>query len=202
MELHQLIEQFNSGGVTEKTASAAPASGATDDLKAALQDALGAGEQTKEAAAAGNPIDDLMKLAAELSGMDKEADVAHAKICGAAFADSAASRWHQLKLAMEQAGHTNAQTSFGEVLKTAALQGYQETAGLLGKRAASQEVDLDMLVKAAEAGDPNAQAHLEKLSAEYVEGQMEALDDIHATAVNEFLKGAAEVRTLVEASAR
>jgi hypothetical protein len=207
MELHQLIEQFNSGGVSEKTASAASASdkkaGATDDLKSALQDALGAGEQKKEAAAAGNPIDDLMKLAEELSGMDKEADVAHAKLCGAAFADSAAQRWHQLKLAMEQNGHANTQTSLGEAMKAAALQGYQQTSGLLGKAASAEpEVDLETLVKAAEAGHPGAQEYLEKLSAEYVDGQMIALDDIHATAANEFLKGAAEVRVLVESVAR
>jgi len=206
MELQQLIEQFNAGGSTEKTASAASASGektgATDDLGAALKDALGAEEQTKEAAAAGNPVDDLMKLAAELSGMDKEADIAHAKLCGTAFADSAAQRWHQLKLAMAQEGHANPQTSLGEAMKAAAQQGYLEAAGVLGKQAAAEpEIDLDMLVKAAEAGNPDAQEYLEKLSAEYVDGQMAALDDIHATAANEFLKGAAEVRVLVDAAA-
>jgi len=66
---------------------------------------------------------------------------------------------------------------------------------------ASDDELLDELVKQAEAGDPQAQEYLQKIATEmYEAGQSAALEEVHKTASEEFLKGAGEVQVLVYAA--
>lgn len=203
MELQQLIEQFNEGSGSEKTAGEAPAAdNTTEDLKKALGDVLESGQQKEAAAAAaeGNPIDGLMKMAEELSGMDKESEEAHVRNMAVAFADTAHRRWNELN---EKVGSVLETSPLADAIKLAALQGHTDASAALAgqEKEASDEEVLAELVKKAEAGDPQAQAYLQKLAAkEYGAGQSAALEEVHKTASEEFLKGAAEVQVLVKAA--
>lgn len=200
MELQQLIEQFGESG-SEKTAGVVPAASAnTEDLKRALGAVLESGQQKEAAAAAGDPIDGLMKLAEELSGMDKEAEEAHVRNMAVAFADSAHRRWHELN---EKVGSVIEDSPLADAVKLAALQGHEDaTLALQGHhKQASDEDVFGEIVKLAEMGDPEAQEYLYKVAAEeYEAGQEAALNEVHKLASQEFLKGAAEVQVLVHAS--
>lgn len=197
MDLQNLIEQFNTNTGSTKTASAPEPKPSTDALKSALGEVLG-GAQEKTAAASGNPVDDLMKMAAELSGIDKEAEVSMARTLGEAFADSAHRRWNELNT---KVGEALEQSSLANAIKLAAQQGYTAANYAMGEQktaSLSQEDVLTEIVKMAEAGDADAQGYLQKLAAEeYTAGQEAALQDVHKIAAQEFLKGAAEVQVLV-----
>jgi hypothetical protein len=206
MELQQLIEQFNEGSGSEKTAAEeAPATGAegttTEDLKGALGEVLESGQQKEAAAAEGNPVDDLMKMASELTDLDKEAEEASVRNLGVAFADSAHRRWNELN---EKVGNVLETSPLADAVKLAAQQGHADASAALQQgqqKEASAEEKLQQIVKLAEAGDAEAQAYLQKLAAaEYEEGQKAALQEAHKTASAEFLKGAAEVQVLVKLS--
>ena len=101
--LEQLLETFETPK-QEKTASEAPK--VDVPLKDALTDAL---KGTEKKAEEKSPVDDLLKVAADLAEQEKTAEVKHAEICGAAFADAAVQRF----------------AAFDAQLKTAAAQGYE-----------------------------------------------------------------------------
>jgi len=200
MELQQLIEQFNpEGSGSEKTASegdaAAPVN--TDELKGALGDLLEEGQQKEAAVAEGNPIDGLVKMAEELTELDKEAEESHVRNLAIAFADSAHRRWNELN---EKVGSVIDTSPLADAVKLAAQQGHADaTEALQGQqKEASQEEQFQQIVKLAEAGDAEAQEFLQKLAAEeYEAGQQAALEEVHKTASVEFLKGAGEVQALL-----
>jgi len=124
MELQQLIEQFNEGSGSEKTAGETSATGdTTEDLKKALGDVLESGQRKEAAAAEGNPIDGLMKMAEELSGMDKESEEAHVRNMAVAFADTAHRRWNELN---EKVGSVLETSPLADAIKIAALQGHAD----------------------------------------------------------------------------
>jgi hypothetical protein len=237
MELQQLIEQFSDSSGNEKTASEGPKGSSMQDttttagLKDALSNVLESGQQ-KTASEQGNPVNDLMKLAEELSGVDKEAEEALARTLGMAFADSAHRRWSELN---EKVGAVTpaptADASVDSAVKVATLQGYQDATQILNQEKVAEDTDalvkeaavqgyndaqeaiansdssqekmassdaLEMLVKQAEAGDQESQYYLQKISAEYEDGQEAALQTIHKVASEEFLKGAAETQILIQ----
>jgi hypothetical protein len=201
MELQQLIEQFNEGSGSEKTAGETSATGdTTEDLKKALGDVLESGQRKEAAAAEGNPIDGLMKMAEELSGMDKESEEAHVRNMAVAFADTAHRRWNELN---EKVGSVLETSPLADAIKIAALQGHADASAAFSdqQKEASDDELLDELVKQAEAGDPQAQEYLQKIATEmYEAGQSAALEEVHKTASEEFLKGAGEVQVLVYAA--
>ena len=201
MELQQLIGQFNSEGPSsEKTASegGATATTNTDELQGALNELLEEGQQKEAAAAEGNPVEGLMKLAEELTDLDKEAEESHVRNLAVAFADSAHRRWSELN---EKVGSVIQDDALADAVKLAALQGHADaTAALEGQyKEASEEEQFEQIVKLAEAGDPEAQEFLQKVAAEeYEAGQEAALEEVHKTASAEFLKGAGEVQVLID----
>lgn len=227
MELGQIIDNLKNDSETEKVANDDTSKTPTptqnksaEELSGALANALQTeGEQSKQASGGNeNPVDDLLKMASEMAGMDKEAEDATARNLGIAFADSAHRRWNELN---EKVG--NVLDPLAEAVKIAAVQGYEDTDEEMLKQAAleqgyvdanavlnehqktasasgdmSDEQVLEQLVKHAEAGDQEAQQYLHKIAAEYEAGSEAALQTAHNVASEEFLKGAAEVQVLAQ----
>ena len=85
----------------EKVASEIPKADAP--LKNALETAL---KGTEKKAEEKNPVNDLLKVAAELAEQEKTAEIQQAALCGAAFADAQIQRYAaydaQLKMAAAQ----------------------------------------------------------------------------------------------------
>ena len=212
MNLDQVIKDMEASSGLEKEA-AAPNTEA--DLTAALEKAATA-PVAETSADSGNVVESLMKMATQMAGTEKEAEVAHMALCGQAFADAAVSRleqWEgQAKNAMAQAPQAQAQPEINEeeLVKAAAEFGYKET---MEKVAAAQQkaetadpeaeklaeavsrMSDDELVKvAAEAG---YQETLEKVAADFKAGEDQALQEVHDTAATEFLKGAAETEKML-----
>lgn len=208
MEFGKLIESIQASD-TEKTA-AAPVEGmdASKALEAALEKVAASAPQ--QAPAAGDPVDDLMKIASDLAGTEKEAELQHAALLGHAFADSAIGTWAAYdaelsKTASEQGVEVN------EQVKSAALQGYYDTVAALnaapeGEKVAAEDEEIEVLVKQAEAQGytrDDVYAALNELntktaSDQFVMGQQAAVDEVYATAYNEFMKGAAVAATVIE----
>ncbi len=208
MEFGKLIEsiQANDG---EKTAAAPPEeTDAGKALEAALEKVAASAPQ--ENPSAGDPVDDLMKIASDLAGTEKEAELQHAALLGHAFADSAIGTWAAYdaelsKKASEQGVEVN------EQVKEAALRGYHDTVAALnapnGEKVASDDLEVEALVKQGEAqGYTREQVHaaLQDLSTktaedQFVMGQQAAVDEVYASAYNEFVKGAAVAATVIDA---
>lgn len=195
MELAQLLDQMEKGVSSEKTASVSIKSG-DEALKESLAETLAATTQEAEktASASSDPVDDLKKIAADLAGTEKSAELEHAKALGSAFADAVLNKFAAYDAELRK---TASQTTpeLEEAIKAAAAQGYQDTNAVLQQ----QSPYLDQLEKAAAAGDPNAQAQLQKIAEEeYTAGQNQALEDVHNLAATEFMKGAMEVGELLK----
>lgn len=206
MDLEQVLKQMQ-GSAQEKTASTSPQ---TTDAK--LQGALAAAvEKTAAAvtpapATAGDPIQDLLKVAETIAGSEKEAELAHAAMLGTMFAEAAVAKFAafdaQVKIAAAQEAQTQRSAAPNEqLLKAAAEAGYREA---MQQVAAAQEQEKmagasdDELVKmAAEQG---YQDTMEKIAVEqYKAGHDTAMQEVHQVAMGEFLKGAAETEMLLNA---
>ncbi len=161
----------------EKTASA-PA------LVAALHEALKPAEKTASEQANKSPVDDVMKVAQELAGAEKEAALKEAQILGAAFADSAIARLNEWnKTAAEMLVNT-----------PAPVQGN----ATFGKFAADNQ---ELVQQAAKLGYEQAKAELEKQAEDsYVQGYNDTVETIHKTAALEFLKAASVTAEIIQAS--
>jgi hypothetical protein len=73
---------------TTKVANATASAGQSSALSGAIADAMASVGQTKVAAnGATQPKNDLLKIAEQTLGLDKEADIKHAEQMGSAFAD-------------------------------------------------------------------------------------------------------------------
>ncbi len=180
MDLETTIERMEAEEGQMKSAAALPASPAKTNLDAALEKAAAAPAPATPVVQEMDAVDALMKTANALAGTEKEADIAHAAICGQAFADGAIS-----KLAAYDA---QVQRAVLETTKQAAAVG-----------APAAQSDDDLIKAAAEQG---YQDTLEKMSAEYQSGHDDALQQVHDQAATEFLKGAAEVEALVDIAAQ
>lgn len=196
MDLQQVIAQLEAQDQT-KTAAAVPLASVEARLQGALADTL---EKTAASVtpptATDDPVAGLMKMASELAGSEKEAELALANMLGQAFADGALAKFAaydaQVKIAMSQ-------QSSGEptedLLKQAAEYGYNLAVQQMQEQQGSSN-DL-LMKKAAEAG---YNAVVEKVAAsQFEDGFNTEVANIHTVACGEFLKGAAETEMLLNA---
>lgn len=162
----------------EKTSSA-PA------LVNALHEALKPAEKTASETPAKSPVDDVMKVAQELAGAEKEAAIKEAQILGAAFADSAIARLNEWnKTAAEMLVSAPAATTV--------------PSSDFGKFAQDNQA---LVQQAAKLGYEQAKAELEKQAEEsYVQGYNDTVETIHKTAALEFLKAASITAEIIKAS--
>lgn len=179
MKIDRILAGIRESQNAEKVASAAPAPAATPapEKQAALVNALNealAPAEKVAAAAPTSPVNDVMKVAAEIAQAEQGVAVKEAQLLGTAFADAAISRiaeWNKTAAAMLNNGEKLAGSS-DEQLKQAALAGYEQA-------------KKDMEKEAEEA---------------YVQGYNDTVEAIHKTAADEFLKAAALTRQIIQAS--
>jgi hypothetical protein len=188
MDLDKLIADMEAQKVTTKTASENAAPSTDTRLQEALATAL---EKTAAVApapvSADDPVMNLMKMATQLAGAEKESELAHANLCGQAFVDGmlakAAMYDAQVKTAMAQ--QTLPPVAYysenATTLKTAAEQGYNDA----------------LLKVAAEQGYADAQQKIAE--AQFEDGFNTQVKEIHDLACGEFMKGAAETEVLLNA---
>ncbi len=194
MELAKLIEKLEVGPTSEKTASDAPST--ETNLKTALTDSLAgiAPATEKVASAETDAVESLKKIASDLAGTDKQAEVAQVTALASAFADTVLNKFAAYDAALPQVNEDPSELV--DALKTAAAQGYSDTAQALQGGEGDPLMELE---KAAAAGDPEAYAVLEKYAAEQFDaGQNQALADVQAQAASEFVKGAQEISVLIQ----
>jgi hypothetical protein len=106
MKIEQVLANIR-GSQTEKTAAEKPvvapaaktASVPTDALKGALADALKTSEKTASEQKQPGPVEDVMKVAAEMANAEKDVAVKEAQLLGAAFYDGVMSRAAQFQKA-------------------------------------------------------------------------------------------------------
>jgi hypothetical protein len=199
MDLAKVIEQLEAQDLQKTAAAVAPPS-----VEARLQGALAA---TLEKTAASvtppsgsdDPVQGLMKMASELAGSEKEAELALANMLGQAFADGALAKFAaydaHVKIAMAQEIESNQDET---LVKSAAEQGYSDVMTLAAQVEQEKIAGLDdeSLVKvAAEQGYNDV---MEKVAeAQFEHGFNEQVGEIHTVACGEFLKGAAETEVLL-----
>lgn len=185
----------------EKTASAAapaaapsgtaPSSNdAGERLKQALAEAIAPAPQSKTAAAS-SPVEDLTKIAADLSKAEHETITKEAQLYGAALCDGFMARAAQYKEAAAKAGPA-------PVAKTAAVAG--EGTGDFEKFAAENP---ELVKEAAELGFTATMGQLEKLAeAAYAKGWNVTVQQIHKAASDCFVAGFKDTVAIMESAAR
>ena len=207
MEFGKLIDTLGTGEAQEKTASAPTPDNQTEKaLEVALEKVAAA---APESTASGDPTDDLMKMASDLAGVEKEAEVQHAALLGQAFADAALGTWAAYDADLRKTASESA-AGVNEQVKSAALQGYRDTVAALNKggqdeKTASSE-EIENLVKQAEAQGYSREEALKaiqdlntKTAEEQFEvGQNAAMNEMYTTAYNEFMKGASVTHNILE----
>jgi hypothetical protein len=226
MNFDTLLETLENSG-TEKTAAAQSTQGPDRALQAALQSTLAKSASISgPSPLASSPIDDLEKLAEEIAGTEKEAEVIHAANMGRAFADAAINEFSvanakvaQFQAQMPVAPIAPAAPVDGEVdnaIKLAAEIGYSDAKEAVAETvfteklaSASSSYEKDELIKiAAQAGreDLLIKSAAEKgyqdtqvkiAEAQYTQGENDALREVHKVASDEFLKGAQEANILI-----
>lgn len=184
MKIDRILAGIRESQAAEKTASEATSTPApavekkasNAALVNALNEALAAPEKTASEAPAGSPVNDVMKVAAEIAQAEQQVAVKEAQLLGAAFADAAVARmaeWNKTAAAMlNNAGAEKMAAPSDDLLKQAAQMGYEQ-----------------------------AKADLEKQAEEsYVKGYNDTVEAIHKTAAEEFLKAAAVTANIIKAS--
>lgn len=185
----------------EKTASAvAPASTPTgsapstgdagERLKQALKEATAPEPQAKTASQA-SPVEDLTKIAADLSKAEHEAITKEAQLYGAALCDGFMARAAQYKEAAERVAPAPA----APTAKTAAAQdpGFEKFAA----------ENPELVKEAAELGFATTMMQLEKLAdAAYAKGWNSTVQQIHKAASDCFVAGFRDTLQLAEGNTR
>lgn len=200
MKIDRILAGIRESQAAEKTANETPAPAAEKTasthiaLVSALNEALTPKEKVAaEKAPAASPVDDVMKVAQEMAGAEKEAALKEAQILGAAFADAAVARlsdWS--KTAQQMVAGAPALTPTVQALVDAPL-------GTDFSKFAQHNPEL--VKQAAQLGYEKATADLEKQAEDsYVQGYNDTVETIHKTAAIEFLKAAAVTAQIVEAS--
>lgn len=199
MKLSSALNLIKGG---EKTASAvtpapapanAPPSDAGERLKQALKEATAPEPQAKTASAA-SPVEDLTKIAADLSKAEHEAITKEAQLYGAALCDGFMARASQYKEAAARVAPSPATS----VAKTAAVAGGTDEG--FEKFAAENP---ELVKEAAELGYASTVAQLEKLAeAAYAKGWNTTVQQIHKAACDCFVAGFRDTLQLAEATTR
>lgn len=177
---------------SEKTAGA-PALAATSQsqtadagerLSQALKEATAPEPQGKTASAA-SPIEDLTKIATDLSKAEHEAITKEAQLYGAALCDGFMARAAQYKEASEKVAP----------VKTAAVAGGTSDF----EKFASENPDL--VKEAAQLGFTTTSNQLQKLAeAAHAKGWNDTVEQIHKTACDSFIAGFRDTVQLIEAA--
>lgn len=224
MEFDKLLQTLE-GADTEKTASAPEATGPNKALQEALKKTLDktASDATPNPPAS-NPIDDLEKLAEEIAGTEKEAELIHAASMGRAFADAALEQFSATEGKLAQMQDMAAplkpvepsQQEVDNAVKLAADIGYSDAQNVVMESAFQEKIasgspeEVDELIKVAHeegrddllvkaAADKGYIETQEKIAgAQYEQGAQEALADVHKLASDEFVKGAQEANVLIQ----
>lgn len=194
MKIDRILAGIRESQAAEKQASEAPVAPAAEKtastqtaLVTAMKEALTPAEKTASEKASASPVDDVMKVAEQLAGAEKEAALKEAQILGAAFADAAVARlgdWSKVA---------------SQMVASAPVQAIQGNADF-GKFA---QQNPELVKQAAQLGYEAAKADLEKQAEDsYVQGYNDTVDTIHKTAALEFLKAASVTAQIVEASVR
>jgi hypothetical protein len=138
-----------------------------------------------------NPTDALLKVAEQLAGNEKQAELLHASECGRNFANAAIETFAAYDAAVKMAAVQNvptrspvqsklASSSNEELIKMGSEAGYIDTLFKLG----------------AEIGYTNTMNKIAE--SQFNEGQAAALQEVHKLAQVEFIKGAQEVDALID----
>lgn len=224
MDFDTLLQTLEDNG-TEKTAAAPQGQGPDKALQEALKQTLTkTASAPAPATASSNPIDDLEKLAEEIAGTEKEAELIHATNMGRAFADAAIEQFSSMQAKMAQVESLQpvvretgvSQQEVNHAVKVAAEQGYADaqeavidTAFREKIASASPEETTELIKVAQEAGrddllvkaaaDQGYRETQEKIAAaHYAQGESDALAEVHNLASAEFIKGAQEANILIE----
>jgi hypothetical protein len=193
MKISDVIKSMDQAENT-KTAAVAPST-TTDALKAALAKINAPEPKVAAAPATDDAVANLFKIATELSGAEKDAELNQAYLCGCAFADGAIAKFTAYDAVVKEAAARDATTFLqAEQMKVA-------SASSVNVYAASQEaVREEQNIKLAAAqGYNDALALIQNnMQKEAQSGYEDALKQTHDTAVGEFLKGAAAAEILIE----
>ncbi len=172
--------------VTPAPSGSAPSSNdAGERLKQALKEATAPEAQAKTASTA-SPVEDLTKIAADLSKAEHEAITKEAQLYGAALCDGFMARAAQYKEAAEKAAALAPQPT-----KTAAANDES-----FEKFAAENP---ELVKSAAEVGYTSTMQQLEKLAeAAYAKGWNTTVQQIHKAASDCFVAGFKDTLQLIE----
>lgn len=176
----------------EKTASAvAPASAQTgststsdagERLKQALKEATAPEVQSK-VAGHGSPVEDLTKIAADLSKAEHESITKEAQLYGAALCDGFMARAAQYKEAADKAAPQTAKVA------SAPDASFEKFAA----------ENAELVKEAAELGYASTMGQLEKLAeAAYAQGWNTTVQQIHKSACDCFVAGFKDTLSLIE----
>lgn len=173
MKIDKILSGLRQTQDTTKEASAAAVSPAksaatADAPRGALVDALNDALSTSKVAhETSNPVSDVMKIAEEMAGIEKDVRIKEAQVMGAAFADAFVAR---LGVWQAKAAELNQSAEFGKVASA--------DAGLLAQ---AQHMGYAQTKEALE----------EQAKLAYNQGYNDTVSAIHQAASDEFLKGAA-----------
>jgi hypothetical protein len=199
MKLSEALTKIGAAPTT-KTASApttpsspaVPTSDAGDRLRQALKEAT-APEATAKTASQASPIEDMTKIAADLSKAEHEALVKEAQLYGAAICDGFMARAAQYdeasrKVASAQPAPAAPQT---------------KTAGDSDSFEKFASENPQMVKEAAQLGYSTTVQQLEKLAEDaYAKGWNDTMAQVHKIASDVFVEGFKRGQALVEAAAR
>jgi hypothetical protein len=195
MKIDRILAGIRESQAAEKQASEVPAAPVAEKtasthsaLVSALNEALAPSVKVAAEAPTASPVNDVMKVAQEIAGAEKEAALKEAQMLGAAFADAAVARlgdWSKVASQMT-AGASAVQ----------AVPGNSD----FGKFASANP---ELVKQAAQLGYEKAKADLEKQAEDsYIQGYNDTVETIHKTASLEFLKAAAVTAQIIKASVK
>ena len=200
MKLSEAMTRIGGNATTTKTAStqpttqaAAPTGGAEDRLRQALKEAT-APEATKTASAP-SPIEDMTKIAADLSKAEHEALVKEAQLYGAAVCDGFMARAAQYQEAAAKVAGAATPAPIAPQAKIAS-----DSTETFEKFAAENP---DLVKEAMALGYNTTLGQLEKLGEDaYAKGWNDTMAHVHKVACDAFVAGFKNGRALVEAATR
>lgn len=169
--------------LTEKSAGDTPRDALVGAMNAALAVAPSATE--KIASEKSDPVNDVMKVAAELAATEQEANIKHAQVMGAAFADAFVARLGQWET---KAAALNAQAPAAPAAPTSTF-------------AKVAQENPALITQAQTLGYQQTKAALDKQATDaYEAGFNDTVTLIHKTASVEFIKGAQVMGLVLDAA--
>lgn len=197
MKIEKILSGLRQTQDTTKEASVAAAPAAApatkvasesprDSLLGAMNAALSAAPSSQKVAnEKTSPVADVMKVAEELAASEQEANIKHAQVMGAAFADAFVAR---LNVWNVKAAELNAQAPQPPAAASYAKIAHEDPA---------------LVAQAQSLGYSQTKAALEKQAEDaYAAGFNDTVELIHKTASVEFIKGASVMSKVLDAALR